>query len=107
MANQGSDVAWLDASHTVGVTELSRITALTAAELEELIDYGALSPVSAGGPELVFSAEWVMPLRTVGKLRRDFDLEIFAAGILLEYLLRIDALEGQLRAAGGRMPQGQ
>jgi hypothetical protein len=51
----------------------------------------------------VFSADYVMPLRKAGRLRRDFDLDLFTAGLLLDQLLRIDALETQVRALQARL----
>jgi chaperone modulatory protein CbpM len=98
MGRQGPELAWLDARETVTVTELSRACALSPDELGELVEYGALVPVIAQPPETTFSAEWVMPLREAGKLRRDYDLDLFAVALLLDYLHRIDDLEDQLRS---------
>jgi chaperone modulatory protein CbpM len=105
MTNQSTEVAWADAGGTVTVAELTRVTTLTEGELVELIDYGALEPLARGQAQLLFASTWVTPLRAAGKLRRDFDLDIFAVAILLEYLLRIDGLEGEMRAMRARMPQ--
>lgn len=91
------DMAWLDASAAVTVSELSRVCAMSAAELDELVDYGALVPLGRAQPERLFSAECVMPLRTASQLRRDFDLDLFTVAMLLDYLHRIAALERQLR----------
>jgi len=107
MTNQATETAWADAGGTLTVAELIRVTTLTEAELVELVDYGALAPVAQGQTQLLFASEWVMPLRAAGKLRRDFDLDIFAVAILLEYLLRIDGLEGEVRSMRARMPQRQ
>ena len=106
MTTQATEAAWTDAGGTVTVAELTRVTTLTESELVELVEYGALAPVTAGQTQLLFASEWVMPLRAAGKLRRDFDLDIFAVAILLEYLLRIDGLEGQLRSMRARIPVG-
>jgi chaperone modulatory protein CbpM len=105
MTSQSTEVAWTDAGGTVTVAELTRITTLTEGELVELIDYGALAPLGQGQTQLLFASAWVTPLRAAGKLRRDFDLDIFAVAILLEYLLRIDGLELEVRAMRARMPQ--
>ena len=89
---------WLDASDTVNLTELSRVCGLETDELGELIEYGALLPVVPDLNCLLFSAGYIVPLRTAGKLRRDYDLDLFSVAVLLEYLGRIDRLEQQVRA---------
>ena len=106
MATQGPELAWLDARETVTVTELARVCALSRAELDELVEYGALVPLAAMPQEPCFSAEWVMPLRAAGKLRRDYDLDLFAVAIVLDYLHRIDGLEIQLRSLQALVPAG-
>ena len=39
-----------------------------------------------------------MPLRAAGKLRRDYDLDLFVVVILMDYLQHIARLESQLRS---------
>lgn len=104
MGRQGPELAWLDARETVTVTELARACALSAEELDELVEYGALVPVVTQSPQSTFSAQWVMPLREAGKLRRDYDLDLFAVALLLDYLHRIDELESQLRSLQAHVP---
>ena len=87
---------WLDASQTVDSFELSRITGLSTADLEELVEYGALVPLPLTQQGSTFSAAVVAPVRTVARLRAAYDLDVFTAGLLLGYLDRIDALERQL-----------
>lgn len=104
MEQQLLDVAWLDAREAVTLAELAQICALSVAELDELMDYGALAPVQGVRQERLFSAECVMPLRTAGKLRQDFDLDLFTVGLLLGYLNRIEALELQVRSLQAHLP---
>lgn len=105
MEQQVFDVAWLDAREVISLAELARICALSPAELDELVDYGALVPVQEARQERLFSAECVMPLRTAGKLRQDFDLDLFTVGLLLGYLNRIEALERQVRTLKVHLPE--
>jgi chaperone modulatory protein CbpM len=105
MNPQVADVVWLDAREAVTLPDLSRAAAMSAAELNELVDYGALVPLDPGRKERLFSAEWVTPLRTAGKLRMDFDLDLFTVAIILDYLNRIEHLERQLRSLKARVPQ--
>lgn len=104
MEQQLLDVAWLDAREAVTLAELAQICALSVDELDELMDYGALVPMQDVRQERLFSAECAMPLRTAGKLRQDFDLDLFTVGLLLGYLNRIEALERQVRSLQARLP---
>jgi chaperone modulatory protein CbpM len=104
MQQQVPDIAWLDAREVITLTELARICTLSPAELDELVDDGVLVPVEQAMQERRFSAECVMPLRTAGKLRQDFDLDLFTVGLLLGYLNRIEALERQVRTLKAQQP---
>ena len=104
MRTEGNTPGWLDGRESISVTELSRVCALSAGELDELIGYGALVPLAATAQETLFSAEWVMPLRRAARLRRDLDLDLYAVAILLGYLQRIEGLESELRSAQARLP---
>ena len=104
MKPQRIEAAWLDERETLSLSELSRVCAMSAAELDELVGYGALVPLHRAEQELIFSAACVMPLRAAGNLRRDFDLDVFTVAILLDHLRRIEALEQQLRSLQARVP---
>lgn len=105
MNAQVVEVGWLDARETLTAEELSRVCGLSAAELDELIDYGALDPIRRTGSERVFSAEWVAPLRAAGRLRQDFDLDMFAVAILLGLLNRIEELEREVKSLRAHLPR--
>jgi chaperone modulatory protein CbpM len=102
MATRSTELRWLDGRETITVAELSRACALSAAELDELVGYGALAPLRATPQETLFSAEWVMPLRQAARLRRDLDLDLFAVSLLLGCLERIAGLESELRSLKAR-----
>ena len=104
MASQSTEFAWLDGRETITVTELTRVCALSVAEIDELVGYGVLAPLRNPPHETLFSAEWVMPLRQAARLRRDLDLDLFAVAILLGYLQRIDGLESELRSLQAQLP---
>ena len=98
------EVTWLDSRETVSMAELSGICGLTEAELRELMEYGALAPVDRQQPEPVFSSERIGGLRRAARLRRDFELDLFAVALLLDYLDRIEALERQIRSLEAHLP---
>ncbi len=96
------EVTWLDSRETVSLAELSRVCGMSADELAELVEYGALAPVESDAHGGTFSAVCIVPLRTVCKLRMDFDLDVFTAAVLMGYLDRIDELERQVRSLQAR-----
>lgn len=98
------DWQWLDAGAPLSLMELSTVCALSAAELEELVGYGALQPLNVDPAAPQFSGQWVTPLRTAGKLRRDYDLDLFTVVIMMDFLQRIDTLEDQLTSLKARQP---
>ena len=110
MAQQPIDWMWLDATETVTISELSRCCGMSTSELDELVDYKALLPLPpepSQSPlmfERLFSAEWVTPLREVGKMRQDYDLDLFTVAMLLSHLNRIEELEKKVRNLQAHLP---
>lgn len=111
MQQPQAEWVWLDARQSVSVAELSRVCAIGADELDELVEYGALAPLAqpaqpASVPqEAQFSADCVVPLRAACKLRIDYDLDLFTVALLMGYLNRIDGLERQLQSLRAELPQ--
>jgi chaperone modulatory protein CbpM len=104
MSQNQAEWIWLDTEETVTRTELCQCCGLSAEDLNELLDYCALQPVESSAEEPMFSAGWVEPLRAAGKLRVDFDLDMFTVAILLGNLNRIESLERQVRSLQARLP---
>ena len=96
--------AWLDARRSICCEELSRMSGLSIAELEELVDYGALVPLPGQAEERRFGADCVIRLRDAARLRGDFDLDLFTVSLLLGYMERIEHLERRLRSLEAQMP---
>jgi len=105
MTQEQAEWRWLDNRETVTLTELSQCCGMSEAELDELVDYCALVPMAPANQQVVFSAQWVMPLRAASKLRGDFDLDLFTVAILLGNLNRIEVLERQVHALQALVPQ--
>lgn len=94
-----------DAQRRVDQPELAALSQLTMAELDELVDYGALVPlVGEPGAARQFSGSCIGPLREAARLRAHYDLDLFTVSLLLGYLQRIMHLEQQLRAAHAHLP---
>ena len=112
MQLQALEVSWLDARETVTLSQLCEVCAMNRDELNELVDYGALTPMNTSTniplnqarSERLFSAECIMPLRTADQLRQDFDLDLFTVALVLGYLGRIAALEHKVRFLKAHVP---
>jgi chaperone modulatory protein CbpM len=103
MATQSLELGWLDDRQVVTVAELCRACSLSAAELQELVDYGVLMPLREAESEMRFSAAWVLPLRRAARLRSDFDLDLYAVSLLLRCIERIEGLESELQSMRARL----
>lgn len=107
MVTDAPDACWLDAQRRIDPAELAHICRLTVAELEELVEYGVLTPLAAEGSGLrEFSAACVVPLREAVRLRTLYDLDLFTVSLLLGYLQRIAQLEHQMRTLQAQLPHG-
>lgn len=104
MFEQATECFSLDARASISLGELAECCGLTADELNELVDYQALTPLDAAASERVFSASWVGPLRTAARLRLDFDLDLFTLAMVLGQQERIAQLERQVQSLQARLP---
>lgn len=101
-----TDWLLLDEYRTLGHEELADMCGMSTAEIDELVEYGALEPVGGEVEHgLVFSAGLVPSLREAARLRADYDLDVFTVGVLLGYLRRITQLERELRALRAHLGQ--
>ncbi|MDD3936063.1 chaperone modulator CbpM [Rhodoferax sp.] len=94
----------LDTTEAITLTELAEFCGMSPADLDELMAYNALLPLPDSAPDVTFSAHWVMPLRTVAKLRMDFDLDLFTVAMLLDKLRQIELLQRQVQSLQALVP---
>jgi chaperone modulatory protein CbpM len=105
MVTEAPDASWLDPLRRIEQAELAQMCSLTVAEVDELVEYGALLPAAAEGDTVrQFSAACVAPLREAARLRSVYDLDLFTVSLLLGYLQRIAQLEHQLRSLQAHLP---
>ena len=105
MATDPSDWTWLDQQRRIDQPELAHMCSLSIAELDELVEYGALVPLPGEAAAVrQFSASCVAPLREAVRLRSWYDLDLFTVSLLLGYLQRIGHLEQQLRQLQAHLP---
>jgi chaperone modulatory protein CbpM len=99
------DALWPDERQNMPLRALAELSGLSEGELQQLIECGALAPLSEGSGEHVFSVHSITVARTARRLRDDFELEPHGVAVLLAYLDRIRELEAQLRALRARLPR--
>ena len=105
MNGELTEAQWLHEQSEVSIKELAELSGLSPALLRELVDYGALVPSDTRSTQLSFTADCVVTVRTVGRLREDFDLDTNALSVALALLERIRALEEQLQDMRSQFPQ--
>lgn len=91
------EALWLHAGGQVTIVELAAASGLAEDLLRELVEFGALAPVTIEATEWCFSADCVVRVRTAARLRTDLELETPALALVLTYLERIQRLETELR----------
>ena len=96
---ESSTALFLDETGAVSIAQLTELSGLTEAELQVLVDCGALELAEgAGGGGSSFSARCVVTARAARRLRDDFALDdTHALAVVLRFLQRIEALERELR----------
>lgn len=109
--DQKEAAALLEPPETITAEELARASGLSAEDLYELVEYGALIPMAIlapqAGPEpnaYRFSADCITALRSACHVQRDFDLDLFTTGVLMGYLNRIDTLEREVQLLHANRP---
>jgi len=98
MSSDFTELVWLDHHHEVSLVELAELSGLSENELQQLVDSGALIPTNPDEGHLNFSGHCVVSIRTLSRLRKDFELEPNAFALTLVFLERIRVLELKLQA---------
>lgn len=113
MKTEDIDLTWLDSHHKLSFEELIKLSGLSQATLQLLVENGALAPdqfktpdylnkAAADNPDTVntntwfFSGHHLVSIRTLSRLQRDFELENNSLCLIMLYLERINELEAQL-----------
>jgi chaperone modulatory protein CbpM len=86
----------LDEQHEIPLNELAELSGLSLKELHQLVDSGVLIPNNPTEAIWHFNSHCVTSIRTLFRLKQDFELESNALGLMLVFLERIRVLEHQL-----------
>jgi chaperone modulatory protein CbpM len=100
--NTDDRVVWLDATAQLTTVQLAECAGVTETTVRELVEYGALEPLSQRAGDAVFSAQCAVSVRRAARLCTDLELETPALALVVSFLDRIEALESELRRLKAR-----
>jgi chaperone modulatory protein CbpM len=104
MTTEPAEGLLLDEHLALSLAELSELSGLAQAELESLVEHGALLPLDSAATHWQFSASCVVSVRRACRLRNDFGLDNDALALALALVERMRRLEEELRALRAQMP---
>ena len=106
-----TEVLWAEQQAECSLHDLAERSSLSEQELHELVELGVLRPQERPASvsqdrEPRFAIECLVTIRSVRRLREDFELDAHGASVAIALMERIEALERQLRALRARLPEG-
>ena len=126
MTNEEVEFTWLDAHQALSFKDLLILSGLSQSELITLVEQGALVVLSVNETQLnelkpnidqnninnitadsdintwLFNSQSLVSMRTLCRLKADFELEDNALSLIMIYLERIRLLEAQLQQLGSQ-----
>lgn len=105
MPRKHADAIWLTEDHVFTLAELAELSGLPEAELRELVDYGAVTPIDPEVTPWMFSGKCLLTVRTAYRLRASFDLETHSVALMVTLLERIQDLEAEVCDLRARLPE--
>jgi len=106
-----TEAHWLHDHSEITLEELAVLSGLPPELLHELVEHGALAPIEDPSQAVSHPAQWrftvdcIVAVRTVGRLREDFDLDANALSVALSLIERIRDLEARLGALQSQFPR--
>jgi hypothetical protein len=99
------EAVWLAEDNEFSFPELVELSGLSEAELHELVDYGAITPVDPDSPQWVFKGRCLITVRAAYRLRASFDLDPHGIALVITLLDRIHGLEEELGSLRAQLPR--
>lgn len=100
-----AEPVWLTDDHVLSATELAEMSGLSEAELLELVDYGAVTPIDPESSPWMFTGRCLLTVRTACRLRISFDLEPHGVALIVSLLERIRGLELERDSLRAQLPR--
>lgn len=99
------EAVWLNETGNCTMVHLAEVSGLNSAELQSLVDSGALAPLPEAKDSLAFASAAMLVARTARRLRDDFELDPAGLALAMRLLSRIETLERELdRVRAGSLP---
>ena len=105
MKAEHTEAVWLTEDTQFSLAELAELAGIPEAEVRELVDYGAVTPVDPDAPAWIFSGKCLLTIRTACRLRVSFDLEPHGVALIVSLLERIHDLEAEMGSLRAQLPQ--
>jgi chaperone modulatory protein CbpM len=99
-----SDEVWLHEDCQLSLAELARLASIPEPELRVWVEEGWLIPRDPRATDQLFGSDRLVMLRKAFRLRRDFELEPLALGLVVQLLDRIEELERELSRVRASLP---
>jgi chaperone modulatory protein CbpM len=99
-----TEAVWLDERQEFSLEELAELSGLSLAELQQLMEYEALTPADPHAATPTFKAQYLIAARTACRLRDDFELDAPGLALVLALLERIRGLEAELHSVQCQLP---
>lgn len=96
MQTNTAGMLWLDDSQQVSLHELIELSGLNTDDIYELVDSGALRPISLADTPWTFTAECIVTVRRATRLRDELELDPHALALALSLLDQIRTLESEV-----------
>jgi chaperone modulatory protein CbpM len=104
MKAEHTEAVWLTDDTEFSLVELADLSGVSEADLRELVDYGAVTPIDPDVQPWVFSGKCLLTVRMAFRLRISFDLEPHGLALIVSLLERIHGLEAQLGSLRAKIP---
>ena len=98
------EAVWLTEDCEFSIEQLAELAGLSAAEVREFVEYGAIAPLDAGAPQWRFTGRCLVTVRAACRLRADFELEPHGVALAISLLDRIRELEREIASLRAKMP---
>ncbi len=104
MKTEHAEAQWLTEASRFSLSELVELSGSTVEELQELVEYGAITPVNPESSDWLFPGQCLPTIRVACRLRVSFDLEPHGVALVISLLDRIHDLEAQLGSLRAQLP---
>ena len=105
MNTEPADAVLLSRNHEFSLAELAEHSGSSEAELRELVNYGAVTPIDPDSSPWVFNGKYLPALHAVRRLRVCFALEPKGVALVVSLLDRIIEQDAQLGSLRAQIPQ--